>query len=211
MNLNVLKSGNSFLVPNKVMVITLKWIYNVNLIIKRNSEKQGLIGSSWLSSRKGIDFEESFAPVARLDAIRIFLAYAAHMNMIVYQMDVKTAFLNASCVDEVYRNFCDYPVHEAEYIPCQAVVAQDLWMRTQLTDYGLDSIKFQSTLITKGSIAISDNKCSIILDKHIDIRFHFIKEQVENGVVELYFVNTEYQSGRHHPKAHGREKLEFLY
>nr|GFB61636.1 integrase, catalytic region, zinc finger, CCHC-type, peptidase aspartic, catalytic [Tanacetum cinerariifolium] len=43
---------------------------------------------------EGIDFEESFAPVARLEAIRIFLAYVAHKNMIVYQMDVKTAFLN---------------------------------------------------------------------------------------------------------------------
>ncbi|GJU44945.1 retrovirus-related pol polyprotein from transposon TNT 1-94 [Tanacetum coccineum] len=47
---------------------------------------------------EGIDFEESFAPVARLDAIRIFLTYAAHINMIVYQMDVKMAFLNALCV-----------------------------------------------------------------------------------------------------------------
>ncbi|GKC16398.1 retrovirus-related pol polyprotein from transposon TNT 1-94, partial [Tanacetum coccineum] len=45
---------------------------------------------------------ESFAPVARLDAIRIFLAYAAHMNMIVYQMDVKTAFLNGILREEVY-------------------------------------------------------------------------------------------------------------
>ncbi|GJV14147.1 integrase, catalytic region, zinc finger, CCHC-type containing protein [Tanacetum coccineum] len=43
---------------------------------------------------EGIDFEESFAPVARLEAIRIFLAFAAHMNMVIYQMDVKTAFLN---------------------------------------------------------------------------------------------------------------------
>nr|GEU59789.1 uncharacterized mitochondrial protein AtMg00810-like [Tanacetum cinerariifolium] len=43
---------------------------------------------------EGIDFEESFAPVARLKAIRIFLAYAAHKNMVVYQMDVKTTFLN---------------------------------------------------------------------------------------------------------------------
>ncbi|GJS15739.1 retrovirus-related pol polyprotein from transposon TNT 1-94 [Tanacetum coccineum] len=51
---------------------------------------------------EGIDFEESFAPVARLDAIRIFLAYAAHMNMIVYQMDVKTAFLNGILREEVY-------------------------------------------------------------------------------------------------------------
>ncbi|GKF20281.1 retrovirus-related pol polyprotein from transposon TNT 1-94, partial [Tanacetum coccineum] len=51
---------------------------------------------------EGIDFEESFAPVARLDAIRNFLAFVAHMNMIVYQMDVKTAFLNGIMREEVY-------------------------------------------------------------------------------------------------------------
>nr|GFC41877.1 retrovirus-related Pol polyprotein from transposon TNT 1-94 [Tanacetum cinerariifolium] len=51
---------------------------------------------------EGIDFEESFAPVARLEAIRIFLAYAAHKNMVVYQMDVKTAFLNGNLREEVY-------------------------------------------------------------------------------------------------------------
>nr|GFB72089.1 hypothetical protein [Tanacetum cinerariifolium] len=51
---------------------------------------------------EGIDFEESFAPVARLEAIRIFLAYAAHKNMVVYQMDVKTAFLNGNLREDVY-------------------------------------------------------------------------------------------------------------
>ncbi|GJZ55238.1 retrovirus-related pol polyprotein from transposon TNT 1-94 [Tanacetum coccineum] len=51
---------------------------------------------------EGINFEESFAPVARLDAIRIFLAYATHMNMIVYQMDVKMTFLNGILREEVY-------------------------------------------------------------------------------------------------------------
>ncbi|GJW18624.1 retrovirus-related pol polyprotein from transposon TNT 1-94 [Tanacetum coccineum] len=51
---------------------------------------------------EGIDFEESFAPLARLDAIQIFLAYAAHMNMIVYQIDVKLAFLNGILREEVY-------------------------------------------------------------------------------------------------------------
>nr|GEX42163.1 retrovirus-related Pol polyprotein from transposon TNT 1-94 [Tanacetum cinerariifolium] len=51
---------------------------------------------------EGIDFEESFAPVARLEAIRIFLAYAAHKNIVVYQMDVKTAFLNGNLREEVY-------------------------------------------------------------------------------------------------------------
>ncbi|GKF18343.1 retrovirus-related pol polyprotein from transposon TNT 1-94 [Tanacetum coccineum] len=51
---------------------------------------------------EGIDFTKSFAPVARLEAVRIFIAFAAHMNMIVYQMDVKTAFLNGFLREEVY-------------------------------------------------------------------------------------------------------------
>ena len=54
------------------------------------------------SQEEGIDFEESFAPVARLEAVRMFLAFAAHRNMIVYQMDVKTAFLNGQLREVVY-------------------------------------------------------------------------------------------------------------
>nr|GEW32376.1 hypothetical protein [Tanacetum cinerariifolium] len=56
---------------------------------------------------EGIDFEESFAPVARLEAIRIFLAYVTHKNMVVYQMDVKTAFLNGNLREEVYVSQSD--------------------------------------------------------------------------------------------------------
>ncbi|GJR35371.1 integrase, catalytic region, zinc finger, CCHC-type containing protein [Tanacetum coccineum] len=89
--------------PDKVMIITLKWIYKVKLdemggILKN---KARLVARGY-RQEEGIDFEESFAPVARLDAIRIFLAYVAHMNMIVYQMDVKTAFLNGILREEVY-------------------------------------------------------------------------------------------------------------
>ncbi|GJS02153.1 retrovirus-related pol polyprotein from transposon TNT 1-94 [Tanacetum coccineum] len=81
--------------PDKVMVITLKLIYKVKLdelggILKN---KACLVARGYRQEEE-IDFEESFALVARLDAIRIFLAYAAHMNMVIYQMDVKTAFLN---------------------------------------------------------------------------------------------------------------------
>ncbi|GJY00880.1 reverse transcriptase domain-containing protein [Tanacetum coccineum] len=89
--------------PDKVMVITLKWIYKVKLdelggILKN---KARLVARGY-RQEEGIDFEESFALVARLDAIRIFLAYAAHMNMIVYQIDVKTTFLNDILRKEVY-------------------------------------------------------------------------------------------------------------
>nr|GFA43609.1 hypothetical protein [Tanacetum cinerariifolium] len=51
---------------------------------------------------EGIDFEESFAPVARMEAIKIFLAYAAHKSFTVFQMDVKTAFLHGSLKEDVY-------------------------------------------------------------------------------------------------------------
>ncbi|GKC60359.1 retrovirus-related pol polyprotein from transposon TNT 1-94, partial [Tanacetum coccineum] len=89
--------------PDKVMVITLKWIYKVKLdelgdIIKN---KARLVTRGY-RQEEGIDFDESFAPVARLDAIRIFLAYAAHINIVVYQMDVNTAFLNGILHEEVY-------------------------------------------------------------------------------------------------------------
>ncbi|GJS17308.1 retrovirus-related pol polyprotein from transposon TNT 1-94 [Tanacetum coccineum] len=88
---------------DKVMVITLKWIYKVKLdelggILKN---KARLVARGY-RQEEGIDFEESFAPVARLEAIRIFLAFAAHMNMVVYQMDVKTTFLNGNLREEVY-------------------------------------------------------------------------------------------------------------
>ncbi|GJU33180.1 retrovirus-related pol polyprotein from transposon TNT 1-94 [Tanacetum coccineum] len=54
------------------------------------------------AKEEGIDFKESFAPVARLEAVRIFIAYAAHKSFPIYQMDVKTAFLNGPLMEEVY-------------------------------------------------------------------------------------------------------------
>ncbi|GJW25567.1 retrovirus-related pol polyprotein from transposon TNT 1-94 [Tanacetum coccineum] len=263
------------------MVTTLKWIYKVKLdemggILKN---KARLVARGY-HQEEGINFEESFAPMARLDAIRIFLAYAAHMNMIVYQMDVKTTFLNGILREEVYKygmessdpmdtpivekskldedtqgkavdpthyrgmigtlmyltasrpdlTFADSSIAltayadadhagcqdtrrstsgcmhllgdrlvswsskrqksaaisstEAEYITMSGCYAQILWMRSQLTDYGLGF-----------------NKIPI---------FHFIKEQVENGVVELYFFNTEYQLADIFTKTLCREIIEFL-
>ncbi|GKC31410.1 retrovirus-related pol polyprotein from transposon TNT 1-94 [Tanacetum coccineum] len=95
------------LVPrsNRVMIITLKCIYKVKLdelggVLKN---KARLVAKGYCQE-EGIDFEESFAPVARLEAIRIFIAFATHMNMIVSQMDVKTAFFNGILCEEVYVN-----------------------------------------------------------------------------------------------------------
>nr|GEV37983.1 retrovirus-related Pol polyprotein from transposon TNT 1-94 [Tanacetum cinerariifolium] len=94
--------------PDKVMVITLKWIYKVKLdelggILKN---KARLVARGY-RQEEGINFEDSFAPVARLEAIQFFLAYAAHKNMVVYQMDVKIAFLNGNLREEVYVSQSD--------------------------------------------------------------------------------------------------------
>nr|GFB24565.1 retrovirus-related Pol polyprotein from transposon TNT 1-94 [Tanacetum cinerariifolium] len=104
--------------PDCVMIITLKWIYKVKLdeygdVLKN---KARLVAKGY-QQEEGIDFEESFAPVARIEAIRIFIANAASKNMTIYQMDVKTTFLNGELKEEVYvsqsEGFVDpdHPTH----------------------------------------------------------------------------------------------------
>ncbi|GJZ28048.1 integrase, catalytic region, zinc finger, CCHC-type containing protein [Tanacetum coccineum] len=289
----------------------------------------------------------SFAPVARLEAIRIFLAFAAHMNMVVYQMDVKTAFLNGNLREEVYFSqpdgFVDpdnpnhvYKLKKALYglkqalprgiicclhscypktspkaqwiLLCLSVekarnyfcpkgifINQSKYALESLKKYGFDTCdpvdtpmvekskldedkegkavdpshyrgmigtllyltartvnwglwypKDSSITLTafvdadhagcqdthrstsgsmqflrdrlvswsskrQKSTAISNTEAEYIaMSKHIDIRFHFIKEHVENGVIKLYFVNTEYQLADIFTKPLARERIEFL-
>ncbi|GJR32609.1 retrovirus-related pol polyprotein from transposon TNT 1-94 [Tanacetum coccineum] len=99
---------------------------------------------------------------------------------------------------------------EAEYIALSGCYAQVLWMRSQLTDYGFGFNKIPMYCDNKSAIALCCNNVQHSRSKHIDIRFHFIKEHVENGVIELYFVNTEYQLADIFTKALGRERIEFL-
>ncbi|GJV18994.1 gag-pol polyprotein [Tanacetum coccineum] len=84
-------------------VIKLKWLWknkkDEDQTVIRN--KARLVAKGY-AQEEGIDFEESFAPVARLEAVRIFVAYAAHKSFPIYQMDVKTAFLNGPLKEEVY-------------------------------------------------------------------------------------------------------------
>ncbi|GJR23591.1 hypothetical protein Tco_0972118 [Tanacetum coccineum] len=74
---------------------------------------------------------------------------------------------------------------EAEYISLSGCCAQILWMRSQLTDYGLVFNKIPLYCDNKSVIALCCNNLQHSRSKHIDIKYHFIKEQVENGVVEL--------------------------
>nr|GFC24152.1 retrovirus-related Pol polyprotein from transposon TNT 1-94 [Tanacetum cinerariifolium] len=96
-------------------VIRLKWLWknkkDEDQTIIRN--KARLVAKGY-AQEEGIDFEESFAPVARLEAVWIFVAYAAHKSFLIYQMDMKMAFLNGPLKEEVYVAQPDgfvYPDH----------------------------------------------------------------------------------------------------
>ncbi|GJQ91663.1 retrovirus-related pol polyprotein from transposon TNT 1-94 [Tanacetum coccineum] len=259
--------------PDKVMVITSKWIYKVKLdelggILKN---KARLVARGY-RQEEGIDFEESFAPVARLEAIRIFLAFSAHMNMVVYQANfskgsvdptlfirregkelllkygfdscdpVDTPMVEKSKLDEdkegkvvdpshyrgmigtlLYLMLVDRPticyMHvcpdssialtafaDADHAGCQDTRRSTSGCMQLLGDrlVSWSSKRQKSTAIS------STDAEYIAMSKHIDIRFHFIKEHVENGVIELYFVNTEYQLADIFTKALAKERIEFL-
>ncbi|GJT84809.1 retrovirus-related pol polyprotein from transposon TNT 1-94 [Tanacetum coccineum] len=244
------------------MVITLKWIYKVKLeelggVLKN---KARLVAHGY-HQEEGIDFEESFAPVARLEAIRIFLTFTAHMNMVVYQMDVKTAFLNGLgdpnlfirkegkeillvqiYVDDIIFAASTPELSDlfAKIIPRGIFINQSKYALESLKKYGFKSCDPVDTPIVEKSKLDEDKKgkavdpshyrgmigtllyltasrpdlqfaiCMCARSKHIDIRYHLIKENIENGVIKLYFVNSEYQQADIFTKVLCRKRIEFL-
>nr|GEX44737.1 retrovirus-related Pol polyprotein from transposon TNT 1-94 [Tanacetum cinerariifolium] len=213
--------------PDNISPLTLKWFFKNKLdeeqTIIRNKSRLVVRG---YHQEEEIDFEESFAPVARMEAIRIFLAYVAHKSFTVFQMDVKTAFLHGSLKEDVYvcqpegeklvswsskkQDCTALSTAEAEYVSLSACCAQVLWMRTQLTDYGFHFNKILIYCDSKSAIAISCNSIQHSRTKHIVVCYHFIKEHVEKGTLELYFVKTDCQLADIFTKALPRDRFNNL-
>nr|GFB65373.1 retrovirus-related Pol polyprotein from transposon TNT 1-94 [Tanacetum cinerariifolium] len=90
--------------PEGKTIIKTKWIFKnkkdkSSLVIQNKARLIAVVG---YSQQEGIDYDEMFAPIARIEAIRLFLAYDAHKDFTVFQMDVKIAFLNGILKEEVY-------------------------------------------------------------------------------------------------------------
>nr|GEW43446.1 retrovirus-related Pol polyprotein from transposon TNT 1-94 [Tanacetum cinerariifolium] len=350
--------------------------------------KEGMADSAWIEAmqeelhqfdrlqEEGIDFEESFAPVARLEGVRIFIAYATHKSFPIFQMDMKTAFLNGPLKEEVYvaqlDGFVDpdHPekIHQSpsgifinqakytleilhkhgmdkgqsigtpmvmkpkldadlsgnlvdqtdyrskigslmyltysrpdivqavcfcaryqsrptkkhlkevkrifrylrgtvnmglwyskdscfeltafldvdhidsrkstsegiqflgdklvswmskkqnctamssadiEYVALSTSCAQVMWMRTQLQDYGFNYNKIPLYCNSQLAIAISCNPVQHSRTKHIYTRYHFVKEHVKNGIIELYFVRIEYELADMFTKALPEDRFKY--
>nr|GEV11949.1 putative reverse transcriptase domain-containing protein [Tanacetum cinerariifolium] len=99
---------------------------------------------------------------------------------------------------------------EAKYVSLSACCAQVLWMRTQLTDYGFHFNKIPIYYDSKSAIAISCNPVQHSRIKQIAVRYHFIKEHVEKGTIELYFVKTDYQLADIFTKALPTDRFNYL-
>nr|GEV58261.1 hypothetical protein [Tanacetum cinerariifolium] len=99
---------------------------------------------------------------------------------------------------------------ESEYVVVSGCCAQVLWMRTQLTDYGFFYDKVPIYSDSKSAIAISCNPVHHTRTKHIDVRYHFIKDHVEKGTIELYFVGNEYQLADLFKKSLPEARFKFL-
>nr|GEX37105.1 retrovirus-related Pol polyprotein from transposon TNT 1-94 [Tanacetum cinerariifolium] len=174
---------------------------------------------------EGRYYDETFAPVARLEAIRIFLAYAANMGLIVYQIDVKSAFLNGFnlkaysdsdydgcnldrkstlrgyqilcgklvCWSEKKQSSIAMSSPEAEYVATIGCCAQVLWIRSKLADYNVLYDKVSISCDNTSVISISNNPVLHSRTKHIDIRYHFIRDHILNDDIELHFVPIDLQ------------------
>ncbi|GKA27412.1 retrovirus-related pol polyprotein from transposon TNT 1-94 [Tanacetum coccineum] len=229
-------------------------------------------------------FEESFAPVAKIESIRIFIANASTNNMTIYQMDVKTTFLNGLQISQSPRGiYINQSIYALEIIKKYSMLSSDP-VDTPMVDKSKMDKDLQGKLVdpthyhgmigslmyltsnrpdlvfamqtTQGvkildkahlevynsweinllaghpkskrallspvhrrnillylgvsALALCCNNVQYSRSKHIDVRYHFIMEQVENGVVELYFVRTKYQLADIFIKALPRERFNFL-
>ncbi|GJV97554.1 retrovirus-related pol polyprotein from transposon TNT 1-94 [Tanacetum coccineum] len=254
------------------------WIIAMNKIDEYGiviNNKARLVAQGY-RQEEGIDYDETFAHVARLEAIRIFLAYDAYMGFMVYQMDVKSAFLNGKILEEVYVQqplrfeSSEFPNHvckldkalyglkqapkawyqanpkeshlvvvkrifrypkgtpnlglwypkgsgfdlkaysdsyyagcnldrkstsgaEAEYVAIAGCCAQFLWIKSQLVDYDVLYDNVPIFCDNTSAIAISNNPVLHSRTKHIDIRYHFIRDHILKGDIELHFIPTDLQ------------------
>nr|GEV82385.1 Gag-Pol polyprotein [Tanacetum cinerariifolium] len=108
------------------------------------------------------------------------------------------------------QNYTAMSSSEAEYMTLSASCAQVMWIRTQLQDYGFNYNKIPLYCDSQSAKAISCNPVQHSRTKHIHTRYHFIKEQVENGIIELYFVRTEYQLADMFTKALPEDRFKYL-
>ncbi|GJU19928.1 retrovirus-related pol polyprotein from transposon TNT 1-94 [Tanacetum coccineum] len=280
-----IKVWTLFHAPYGKTIISSKWVFRnkrdeTGIVIKN---KERLVAQGY-NQQEGMDYDETFSSVVRLEAIMIFLTFATYMNFIVYKMDIKSAFLNSK-LKEVYvkqplgfesnkfpnyvckldkalyrlkqaprawyetlstfltkqkfvrvktlmvppnklgpnlngkavpkskstscaykllggklvcwsakkQQFVAMSLAKAEYAAATGCCANILWMKSQLTDYDIIYEKVPILCDNISVIPISNNPVLYLRTKHIDIRYHFIRDHILKGDIELHLIPNQYQ------------------
>nr|GEZ25683.1 ribonuclease H-like domain, reverse transcriptase, RNA-dependent DNA polymerase [Tanacetum cinerariifolium] len=209
--------------PKGHKAIGLKWVFKTKRDANGNiiKHKARLVAKGYIQEH-GIDFEKLFAPVARMETIRLLLAIAANNKWEVHHLDVKSAFLHGDLKEEVYvtqpENFVKkqdqgkvyklikakalYGLRQApplsscesEFIVATAAATQALWLKrllSKLTHSEEDKVTIK--VDNKSVIALMKNPVFHGRSKHIDTKYHFIRECVEREDIQVEFVSGEYQ------------------
>ncbi|GKA00238.1 retrovirus-related pol polyprotein from transposon TNT 1-94 [Tanacetum coccineum] len=162
-------------------IIGTKWVFRNKLdengVVSRN--KARLVAQGY-NQQEGIDYDETYAPVARLESIRILLAYACGLDFMLFQMDVKSAFLN-NFINEEKQTALAISTTEAEYVSAGKACQQALWMKQALIDYDIRLDDVPIMCDNKGAIDLSKNPVQHSRTKHIEIRHHFLRDNVQKG------------------------------
>ncbi|GJR19566.1 retrovirus-related pol polyprotein from transposon TNT 1-94 [Tanacetum coccineum] len=200
------------------LVMGSKWLFRNKKdefeTILRN--KARLVAQGY-SQEEGIDYDETFTPLARMEAIRIFLAYATYMNFKVFQMNVKIAFLNGkyqvnpkeSHLNDVNRIFIylkGTPTLGLWYPKCSGFDLKGYLDSDYTCNMDRKITSGACQLLGGKLVCYSANKQQLVAmsfveaeyvvvvrTKYIDVRNHFIKDHIIKGDIELHLIPTEYQ------------------
>ncbi|GJX19507.1 retrovirus-related pol polyprotein from transposon TNT 1-94 [Tanacetum coccineum] len=177
--------------------------YALEILKKHGMEKGQSIGTP-MAMKPKLDADLSGEPVDQTD-------YCSKIGSLMYLKSSRPDIVQADSGFELTAfSDADHAGSEAEYAALSASCAQVMWMRTQFKDYGFNYNKIPVYCNSQSAIAISCNPVQHSRTKHIHTRYHFIKEQVENGIIELYFVRTEYQLADMFTKALPEDKFQYL-
>ncbi|GJY21437.1 retrovirus-related pol polyprotein from transposon TNT 1-94 [Tanacetum coccineum] len=209
-------------------VINLKWLWKnkrdeENTVIRNKSR---LVAKGY-AQKEGIDFEESFAPVARLEAVRLFIAYAAHKSFTVYQMDVKTTFLYGPLKEEVYVNqpdgFVDpyhpdqvYRLKKALYGLKQAPRAwydelSNFLIHQSPRGIFINQAKYAQEILKKHGMTSCDSIGTPMATKHLDADLSGTPvDQTKDRSMIFWYLKDSINMGLWYPKDTSFELTAFL-
>ncbi|RDX87963.1 Copia protein, partial [Mucuna pruriens] len=175
--------------PHNKRSVGVKLVYRLK--VKPTSE----VAKGFLQ-KTGLDYNEVFAPVARIETIKLVVAAAIFRGWLLHQLDVKSAFLNGPLKEDRWW-LCPHVrlnTLQPQYIAASMGACQALWLENLMTEMKIRREEPMKMLIdNKSAISLAKHPIAHGISKHIETRFHFLRDQVSKGKLELKYCSTNEQ------------------